>query len=284
MLNYIQLIKPGIIIGNICSMIGGFFLASKGDVHFNLLCFSILSLSLVIASSCIINNILDRDLDQYMHRTKNRLLVVNSKLVTHAIVFSIFLGLFGFLFSYFFLNNFALIILLIGVIIYVIFYTVLFKRKTVYSTFIGSIAGSMPPLFGYFTVVHHFDYSSVILFLTFFLWQIPHFYSIGICRIQDYKKARIPIFPLIKGIKLTKIHIMLYILLFFLFSSMFTYIQLTGKLYFFSNLIFSVLWFFISFLTFLKSSYCFLLYKILFFCSILVIMNLSIMMSIDYVI
>ncbi|CAL4324631.1 Protoheme IX farnesyltransferase [Buchnera aphidicola (Eriosoma grossulariae)] len=280
---YIQLIKPGIIIGNLFSMIGGFFLASKGNINYSLLFLTILGLSLVIAASCIINNIIDRDIDQYMNRTKNRLLVIKPHFLYLAKIYSILLGFFGFLIFYFFLNFLVFIEVVIAFIFYVLFYTKYTKRSTFNSIFIGSIAGAMPLVIGYCVVSKVLDLCSFILFFISFIWQIPHFYSIGIRYIKDYQKAKIPIFSLKKGIIVTKKHISIYILLFLFSSSLLTVFGYTGRLYFFSNLFLNLIWFYFSLLIFPKSIYYLFISKILFFFSIVVIINLSIMISINYI-
>ena len=72
---YLLVTKPGIIFGNLVSVVGGFFLASKGSLDFTLFLSTIIGVSLVIASGCAFNNYIDRDIDCIMERTKNRVLV-----------------------------------------------------------------------------------------------------------------------------------------------------------------------------------------------------------------
>ena len=72
---YLQVTKPGIIVGNLISVVGGFLLASKGSINGYLLILTLLGVSLVVASGCAFNNLIDRDIDPKMERTKNRVLV-----------------------------------------------------------------------------------------------------------------------------------------------------------------------------------------------------------------
>jgi len=72
----VLLAKPGIIFGNLVSVAGGFLLASKGSVDLTLLLVTMLGISLVMASACIFNNVIDRDIDQKMERTRNRALAL----------------------------------------------------------------------------------------------------------------------------------------------------------------------------------------------------------------
>ncbi len=72
---YYLLTKPGIIMGNGIAAIAGFALAAKGNFDFLLFLYTLAGLALVIASACVFNNYLDRDIDEKMARTKNRPLV-----------------------------------------------------------------------------------------------------------------------------------------------------------------------------------------------------------------
>ena len=73
--HFIQITKPGIIFGNVLSVAGGFFLAAQGHVDFALFLATVIGTSLVVASGCVFNNCIDRDIDLKMERTKNRVLV-----------------------------------------------------------------------------------------------------------------------------------------------------------------------------------------------------------------
>jgi len=72
---YLQVTKPGIIMGNLISVAGGFFLASRGEIDWILMLATVIGLSLVVASGCVINNFVDRDIDAKMQRTRNRVTV-----------------------------------------------------------------------------------------------------------------------------------------------------------------------------------------------------------------
>ena len=72
---YLLVTKPGIIFGNLISVVGGFFLASKGDLQLDIFLATLAGVSLVIASGCVFNNYIDRDIDCLMERTRNRVLV-----------------------------------------------------------------------------------------------------------------------------------------------------------------------------------------------------------------
>ena len=81
---YLQVTKPGIIFGNLISVIGGFLLASKGSIDYPLFIYTLVGVSLVVASGCVFNNYIDRDIDRKMERTKNRVLVQDCRLFNFA--------------------------------------------------------------------------------------------------------------------------------------------------------------------------------------------------------
>lgn len=228
--SYISLVKPGIIVGNLVMAIAGFALASRGAFDFWLFLAMIEGLSLIIASACVLNNYIDRELDSKMDRTKNRALVRGFVSPQNALIYAIILALFGTFFLALFTNLLSTIISLIGFFIYVVLYT-LSKQRTIYATLVGSIAGAVPPIVGYCSVTNHFDLGAFILFMMMATWQIPHFFAIAIYRFEDYMRASIPIFPVKKGFLKTKVQMILYVAAFILASVMLTAFGYLGYLY-----------------------------------------------------
>src|SRR6185436_483757 len=94
--DYYLLTKPGIIYGNSLSVIAGFFLGSKGIFEPLLFIATLVGISLVIASGCVVNNYIDRDLDKKMERTRKRALVKKTISVRDAFIFAALLAFFGF--------------------------------------------------------------------------------------------------------------------------------------------------------------------------------------------
>ncbi len=230
MINYYLLTKPGIILGNLVTLAAGFLLASKGVINFWLFFTTLLGLACIMASGCVFNNYIDRQLDKKMERTKNRALVRGLISGKNAILFAVLLGTLGGLILFLYTNLLALCVAGIGFFVYVILYS-LWKCRTVYGTAIGSVAGAIPPVVGYCAVSNHFDAGALILFAMLVLWQMPHFFSIALFRFEDYVAAGIPVLPMKKGMLRTKIHMLLYILGFILAAAMLTLFHYTGYLY-----------------------------------------------------
>lgn len=214
---YYLLTKPGIVLGNAITACAGFLLAAKNQIDFSLFLATVVGLSLTIASACVFNNYIDRVADEKMARTKNRPLVKGWISPRRALEFATVLLLCGVLVLAFFTNLLALSIALIGFFVYVVLYSFL-KYHSTYGTLIGSIAGAVPPVVGYTAASYTFDAAALILFSMLVFWQMPHFYSIALYRMEDYTAASIPVLPLQKGAFTTKIHMLLYIIAFIIAS------------------------------------------------------------------
>lgn len=228
--NYFLLTKPGIIMGNAITAGAGFFLASGKDFQFGIFLLMLLGISLVIASSCVFNNYIDRYKDQMMDRTKNRPLAKGTILGRGAITFAISLIIAGLITLYVGVNFLSMLCAFVGFVIYVFVYSFV-KYQTIYGTLIGSVAGAMPPVVGYSAASGHLDGASLLFFLIVVLWQMPHFYSISIRRLQDYQLSGVPILPIKKGVLKTKLQMFLYIMAFTVSNLMLTAFEYTG--YFF---------------------------------------------------
>lgn len=211
---YLFLTKPGILFGNFITTLGGFFLAAQGSIDILLLLLTLLGTTLVVACGCVVNNVIDQDIDTKMQRTQNRALVKKTISPTVALIYALVLGVIGFSILWFGVNGYAFLFAMIGFIVYVGFYSLWTKRTSIHQTVIGSISGASPPVIGYTAVTHQFDVAALLLFLAYALWQMPHSWAIAIYRFDDYKNAGIPILPVARSIYRTKIECVIYILLF----------------------------------------------------------------------
>lgn len=247
--NYSLLTKPGIILGNVITTAGGFALASKGAFDVWLFLATLLGIILVIASACVFNNYIDRHHDKKMSRTKNRPLVLGLISLKSALVFAVILGLLGAACLFYFTNLLTTALALIGFFVYVILYS-FSKYHSVHGTLIGSVAGAIPPVVGYCAVSNQFDLGALILFVMMSLWQMPHFFAIGIFRLEDYKDAFIPILPIKRGIHATKIQMVLYIVAFAIIASLLTLFGYTDTWFLIISTALSLCWLLIGILGF----------------------------------
>lgn len=227
---YYLLTKPGILMGNAITLVGGFAMASKGHFDFPLFAGTTAGLGGVISSACVFNNYIDRERDAKMERTKNRALVKGIISPRNAVIFASILGVVGTLILALTTNALAVTAALAGFFIYVVLYGI-WKSRSVYGTLIGSMAGAAPPVVGYCAVTNHFDAGALLLFAILVLWQMPHFYAIAMYRFNDYVAASIPVLPVKKGVPLTKIRMLLYIIAFTTVSLLLTLMGYTGYAY-----------------------------------------------------
>ena len=279
---YLQVTKPGIIFGNLISVIGGFLLASKGSINFTLFLASLVGVSLVVASGCVFNNVIDRDIDRKMERTKNRVLVKGLISAKTSLVYATLLGIAGFALLYFGANPLAMWLSVIGFIVYVGIYSLYMKRNSVYGTLIGSLSGAAPPVIGYCAVSNEFDAGALILLAIFSLWQMPHSYAIAIYRFKDYQAANIPVLPVVKGISVAKNHITLYIVAFMVATLMLSLGGYAGYKYLVVAAAVSVWWLGMALSGYKSSNDDRIWARKLFVFSIVAITALSVMMSVDF--
>lgn len=279
--HFIQITKPGIIFGNVLSVAGGFFLASKGDIDFIVLLAAIIGTSLVVASGCVFNNCIDRDIDQRMERTRNRVLVQGLVSLKLALLYGAILGVAGVWLLYTYANPLSALLVVIGFVIYVGFYSLYFKRKSVHGTLIGSLSGAMPPVVGYCAVSNSFDFAALTLLVMFSLWQMPHSYAIAIFRFNDYRAAKIPVLPVERGILVTKRHILLYILAFLVATLMLTFGGYAGLNYLAVAAGMGMYWLYMAWKGY-KAADDTVWARKLFVFSIVTITALSVMMSVDF--
>ncbi|VFP86435.1 Protoheme IX farnesyltransferase [Candidatus Erwinia haradaeae] len=282
MTRYIQVTKPGIIFGNLISVIGGFLLAAQGDINYKLFFFTVLGVGLVIASSCVYNNYIDRDIDKKTTRTKNRVLAQGLISAKFSLIYATILGIIGFAILYIAVNFLAMLIAVIGMIIYVGVYSLYMKRNSPHSILVGSLSGAAPPIIGYCAISGQLQPGALILFMIFSLWQIPHSYAITIYQLRDYQLANIPILPVVKSIILTKNYITLCIILFIVATLMLKIFGYTGYKYL---VVVSTVntWWLMTAISGYWTKNNFIWARKLFLISIIVITTLSIMMSIDVI-
>jgi heme o synthase len=278
---YYLLTKPGIIMGNLITTASGFLLASRG--HFDPLLFlaTLVGLGCVIASACVFNNYIDRESDKKMARTKNRPLARGIISGKRAMFFAIFLGIVGMAALAKYTNLLAVAVALVGFIVYVVLYS-FWKHRSSSATLVGSISGAVPPVVGYCAVSGRVDVGAVLFFLILVLWQMPHFFAIGMYRFNDYKAAGVPILPVTKGIQNTKVQMVLYIIAFIIAASLLLVFGYTGYIYLAVAVSLGLVWLAMGFKGF-KSVNDQVWARGMFRFSLVVIMALSVVISLDVV-
>lgn len=207
---YYRLTKPGIVYGNGLMAIAGYFFGAAGSPSLAVFLSMLLGISAVIASACAYNNIIDRDIDAKMERTKARAIPSGQISKLDAVLFASFLLLIGLVLLVLGTNALTALVALAGHFAYVVLYGYA-KRKTVHGTLVGTLSGSTPPVIGYVAATGALDVTALLLFLVLAAWQMPHFYAIAIFRRDDYKRANIPVLSVVSGMEATRRQIIIYV-------------------------------------------------------------------------
>lgn len=229
--SYLQLVKPGITLSNTIAAAAGFFLAAS-RFGFTLTVFwgVVVGVGLIVASACVVNNILDRNIDRRMKRTAKREVASGSIGVGRAALFASLLGIGGFALLVGWTDWLATGLGVLAYGWYIAVYGIA-KRTSPLSTVIGSVCGALPPVIGYVAVSGYIGTAGLILFVMLACWQMAHFYAIAIFRRDDYKAAGLPVWSVILGVKSAKNQILLFVILFALLSPLLSVMGHTGYCY-----------------------------------------------------
>jgi len=114
---------------------------------------------------------------------------------------------------------------------------VVLKPATPQNIVIGGASGAMPPLLGWAAVSNDIAPQALVLVLIVFVWTPPHFWALALYRIEDYKRAGLPMLPVTHGPDLTRLHILLYTVLLLATSLLPFMIRMSGWLYLVSALV-----------------------------------------------
>ncbi|KIP53652.1 hypothetical protein SD72_02600 [Leucobacter komagatae] len=225
--------KPGVLYGNVLTAAAGFLLAAGIVRQFDWLLFlaTILGTTLVIAAACVLNNVLDRDIDDRMERTKKRATVSGSIGVRNAVIFTVVLFVLGNAMLVAWTNWLVVVTGLAGFFTYVVLYGMLSKRMSVHGTLVGSISGAAPIFAGYVAVTGAVDAAAIFAFLAIFFWQMPEFYSIAVYRRDEYARAGVPVITVVHGIPAAKVQILIYTIAYVISSLALTFLGYTGWVY-----------------------------------------------------
>jgi protoheme IX farnesyltransferase len=155
-----------------------------------------LSLSglLVTGSSNGFNQVIERDFDALMSRTKKRPLPTGKMGVIEGLILATVMGIGGLLVLYFIFNPLAAILGALALFSYVFLYTPM-KRVSSLAVFVGAFPGAIPPMLGYVAATADFDLYAGLLFAIQFMWQFPHFWAIAWVSHEDYQKAGYHLLP-----------------------------------------------------------------------------------------
>ncbi|MBW2938642.1 heme o synthase [Aureisphaera sp. CAU 1614] len=224
--NFAEITKIRLSVSVVFSSIAGYLLGAE-TVNFTILLLLCLGGYCMVGASNVWNQIIEKDLDALMDRTKNRPLPSGRMSVRLAFVLATLLTLLGIVILYT-INAQTAMFGAISIFMYVSLYTPL-KTKTPLSVFVGAFPGAIPFMLGWVAATNTFGIEPGTLFMIQFFWQFPHFWAIGWFLFEDYKKGGFFMLPTGKRDNGTAIQVVLYSI-WTVLASLIPAFQVTGSL------------------------------------------------------
>ncbi len=186
-------------------------LAAGPDLSITTIVATLLGGILAIGASGTFNHVLERDVDRRMNRTADRPLATEIVSVPNALAFGTLLGLASLATFYLFVNALAALLGLTAIVFYSVIYTLVLKPNTVQNTVIGGAAGALPALIGWAAATGEIGLPALVLAGVIFCWTPAHFYNLALAYKDDYARGGFPMMPVVRGERVTRKHIVLYL-------------------------------------------------------------------------
>ncbi len=197
---FLEVVKPKQTMLLMVTCVISYLIASGREIH--LINFALTSLAtvLAIAGTTALNMWLDSDIDALMMRTRSRPVPSGRLSPRGCAIYGMTLYSLGLVVGSF-VNVYLEIVLFLGLFFDIIIYTILLKRRSPYSIVLGGFAGAMPALAGWVAVKGGDFLGGLILAAIVLLWIPAHIWYITMHYEEDYRNARIPMFPLVVGME-----------------------------------------------------------------------------------
>ena len=222
--------KAGLAVSVVFSSIAGFLLGVTDLASLS----GVVLLKLIIGGYCMVgasnafNQVIEKDLDALMDRTKNRPIPSGRMESNIALIIAVVLTVLGIVLLYT-INPKSAMFGAISIFLYTSVYTPL-KTVTSLSVFVGAFPGAIPFMLGWVAATNNFGIEAGTLFLIQFFWQFPHFWAIGWFLYEDYEKAGFFMLPTGKKDKGTAMQVILY-MIWLIVASLLPVLGYTGQLY-----------------------------------------------------
>ena len=183
------------------STIPAMALAERGLPPLGITVATLLGGTLAAGSANAFNQVIEKDLDELMQRTKRRPLVEKQLTSRESLIFATLVGILSLSIFWIFTTPLATFLTLFAIAYYVIVYTILLKRRTSQNIVWGGAAGCMPVLIGWAAITNTITLSGILFFFVVFFWTPPHFWALAIKYKDDYESAKIPMLPVVASQK-----------------------------------------------------------------------------------
>jgi protoheme IX farnesyltransferase len=207
--DFVALLKPRVMSLVVFTALAGMAI-TNGHLHPILAFASLICIAVGAGASGALNMWYDADIDALMLRTRGRPIPTGKINPDTAASFGLTLSIASVCSLGLISNWLAAFLLAFTIFFYAVVYTMWLKRFTVHNIVIGGAAGALPPVIGAAAVSGHVTLDSLYLFLIIFLWTPPHFWALALLKSEDYKRAKVPMLPVVKGEQRTRAEIMVY--------------------------------------------------------------------------
>lgn len=228
---YVALTKPRIIELLLVTTVPTMVVAQRGLPPLWLMVATVLGGTMAAGGANAINMYVDRDIDAIMNRTKNRPLVTGIIEPRNALIFAVGLEIVAFVWMWTLVNLLSAVLAVGACLFYVFVYTLWLKRTSTRNIVIGGAAGAAPVLIGWTAVTNQLAWPPIVLFAIIFYWTPPHFWALAIRYKDDYAAADVPMLPSVVSLKKTATRILLYTLLLWGLTLLFSPVAGMGNIY-----------------------------------------------------
>jgi protoheme IX farnesyltransferase len=211
--DFLQLMKPRVMSLVVFTGLTG-LICAKTPINPILGAIAILCIAVGAGASGALNMWYDADIDRQMRRTRARPVAAGRVQGADALALGVVLSLFSVMLMGMALNWLAAGLLAFTILFYAIVYTMWLKRFTAQNIVIGGLAGALPPVIGWAAAAGVAPLNAWLLCAIIFMWTPPHFWALSLYTSEDYKKAGVPMLPVVRGAAHTRQQILLYSLLF----------------------------------------------------------------------
>lgn len=231
MRSIVEIGKPKVVLLIVFTAYVGMLLGYPDAVDWPVVLAACLGIGLLAASGAAINHVLDARIDRLMARTASRPLATEVMERRLALLMAALWASAGMLILVAWVNVLTAALTLLAMVGYAIIYTLFLKRQTPQNIVWGGAAGAAPPLLGWAAATGEVGIEGLLLFLIIFLWTPPHFWPLAIAKVEEYRRADVPMLPVTHGIAATKWQILLYTVAMVIVTMLPTAIGMSGWLY-----------------------------------------------------
>ena len=228
---YLALTKPRVVQLIVFCAVIGMLLAEPGWPRLALALPATVGIWLVASAAAAFNCLVEQAIDSKMARTAWRPTAQGTLGTAQALGFSALLGCIGSAVLYWWVNPLTMWLTFATFVGYAVIYTVVLKPLTPQNIVIGGASGAMPPVLGWAAMRNDVGPEALAMCLIIFLWTPPHFWALALYRVEDYRRAGLPMLPVTHGSDFTRLNVLLYTLVLFAATLIPFIIGMSGWLY-----------------------------------------------------